>query len=225
MHPGTSNPPATIEPRPAPQAEVAPVVLTGDAWMDQAQFRYMFTLAKTFSESEMVPQHFRGKPNDVLIVLQMAARSRLDPFGALQNIYVHKGKPGMHAPYAISLANRCGVFAGRMRFRTTGEGDNLAVTAIAKLSETGEDVSKTATMRMARDEEWTKNSKYRSMPEQMLSYRAAMMLIRLYCPEVTNGMATIEDLDLVDVTPARVTAVSAGDSDDAKELLAKVRKQ
>lgn len=59
---------------------------------------------------------------------------------------------------------------------------------------------------MAKAENWTKNQKYRSMPEQLLRYRSATFLIRLYCPEVMVGVpAQVEvELDMKDVTPADV---------------------
>ena len=32
------------------------------------------------------------------------------------------------------------------------------------------------------------------MPEQMLQYRAAAFFIRLYAPEISNGMSTVDEL-------------------------------
>ena len=62
------------------------------------------------------------------------------------------------------------------------------------------------TIQMAVDEGWyTKNgSKWRTMPEQMLRYRAASFWTSTYAPELSMGMRTveetIEDVDYVDVT-------------------------
>ena len=40
------------------------------------------------------------------------------------------------------------------------------------------------------------------MPDLMLRYRAATFFSRLYCPELTMGMRTTDELeDMVDVTP------------------------
>ncbi len=41
---------------------------------------------------------------------------------------------------------------------------------------------------MAIGEGWIKNPKYKTMAKQMISYRAAMNLIRLYAPEVLLGI-------------------------------------
>ena len=59
---------------------------------------------------------------------------------------------------------------------------------------------------MAIDEGWySKNgSKWRTMPEQMLRYRAASFWCSTYSPELSMGMRTVEenveDADYVDVT-------------------------
>jgi hypothetical protein len=49
-------------------------------------------------------------------------------------------------------------------------------------------------MKEAMAEGWTKNPKYRSLPELMLRYRAATLLIRTHVPEALNGMHTVEEL-------------------------------
>ena len=56
---------------------------------------------------------------------------------------------------------------------------------------------------MAKKEGWTKNAKYQSIPEQMLRYRSAAFLIRLYCPEVMIGVPTAIEIELEarDITP------------------------
>jgi hypothetical protein len=65
---------------------------------------------------------------------------------------------------------------------------------------------------MAKAEGWsTKNgSKWLTMPELMLRYRAAAFFARLYAPDITLGMMTAEEVvDIAserDVTPAIIPA-------------------
>jgi len=49
-------------------------------------------------------------------------------------------------------------------------------------------------MSEAKAEGWTSNAKYKTLPELMLRYRAATLLIRTHIPEVLNGMHTVEEL-------------------------------
>ena len=83
------------------------------------------------------------------------------------------------------------------------------------------------TMGMAKAEGWTtKNgSKWKSMPSQMLRYRAAAFWQRVYCPEISMGLLTkeevddIQDAEIVDETKPRrtlrdIAAEAAGLKDD-----------
>jgi hypothetical protein len=58
-------------------------------------------------------------------------------------------------------------------------------------------------MKMANDAGWSKNAIYKSIPEQMLKYRAAVFLIRSHFPEVLFGMQTVEELRDVDAAQAK----------------------
>jgi hypothetical protein len=143
-----------------------------------------------------------------LIALQIANRLGEEPLTVMQNIYVVSGRPGWKTEYVIARANKAGVFSSRITWKTTGRGDTLAVTACATLANTGEAIEVTCDMAMAKAEEWTRNKKYTSMPEHMLRWRSAAMLIRLYAPEVMIGMPTYEEVETMpaemrDVTPAK----------------------
>jgi hypothetical protein len=188
------------------QAEL--VTISTDLMWDSAGFEHAQRLAKMFASSVLVPEHLRGKLADVTIALLMARRLNEDPLIVMQNIHVIHGRAGWAAQYIIARANRSGVFKSRINWRTEGKGDGLAVTAFATV-EDGSEVSFTVPMQMARDEGWTKNSKYKSMPELMLRYRSASFLVRLYAPEVMLGIPTIEEVEDAPAFNAGVSAVTA----------------
>lgn len=158
------------------------------------QFEHSQRVARMFAASELVPAHMRGKIADCLIAYAIAKRTREEPLVVLQNIYFVSGRAGWSATYMIAKANRSGAFSRRINWRVEGEGKNMRVTAFATLADSGEPVEATASMAMAEAEGWTKNPKYKSMPEQMLRYRSATMLIRLFAPEVMMGLPVAEEL-------------------------------
>lgn len=182
----------------------------GDLLWDPAAYAHAIGVATAISKSGLLPEHFKDKPASVLIALAMARRLREDPFVVLQSVHVIHGKPGFSAQYVIARANLSGVFRGPIRFEETGAGPTLAVTAWAELADSGERVEFEVSLQMAKDEGWTKNSKYQSMPKLMLRYRAATFLVRLYAPQVMLGMQTAEELrdvidaDDVDRRPVRI---------------------
>ena len=148
-----------------------------------------------------------------------AYRMNLDPMMVMQGTYVIQGKLGMTSAFAISLANSSGLFVGGIRYRVQKlgediEGDvdfyenglkkqkkvqfsNVQVTAYTNLKSNGEEISYTIGMKEAIAEGWTTKAgnKYQSLPELMLRYRAATLLIRTHAPEVINGMHMTEELE------------------------------
>lgn len=185
-------------------------------------------LADVFAASSLVPTHFQKKPADCFVALQMAYRMGLDPMTALQNIHVVHGCPGLSAQLVISLANRSGVFRSPLRWREAGTlgKEDFAVTCVGVLQD-GEEVSFTVSMAMAKAEGWTKNAKYSSMPQLMLRYRSATMLVRLTCPEVIIGMHTAdewEDVAAADGVQARKAPATTGIAGDVLGELRSGRK-
>ena len=166
---------------------------TSDNMFDVMEKAYKF--ANIFAKSDIVPSHYRGKPENTFIAVQTAYRMNLDPMLIMQNTYVVSGKLGMNSTFAISLANSSGIFDGGIRYRVEGNGEELKVTAYANLKKTGEEISYAISMRDASAEGWTKNSKYKTLPDLMLRYRAAVFLIRTHVPEVLNGMHMVEEIE------------------------------
>ena len=84
-------------------------------------------------------------------------------------------------------------------------------------SKTGKLVKGTEiTLKMARDEGWmNKNgSKWKTMPEQMLKYRAAAFFARTECPEVLMGFQTadeVEDVKGAEQTQAEKITITLGE--------------
>lgn len=196
------------------------------AIMDPVQFEHMQRVGKMLALSPLFPEHLRkgnletAIANGVL-VLNMAMRLREDPLTVAQNIYFVGGKPGWMTTYLIAKANQHGVFEGPIDWKVEGkgQGENLSVTAYATLARSGRIVSVTCDMALAKAEGWTSNKKYQTMPEQMLRYRSATWMIRLYCPEVLVGVPALIDneMPMRDVTPEEVMRSSTVRSDPATD--------
>lgn len=174
---------------------------TGGFLYEAGAFDQAYRAAQAFAASKLVPGHFQGKPEDCFVALTVAHQLGIPPLMALQNVYMVSGRPGFSASLVIALANKSGVFAAPITWTTEGSGNDLAVTASATLAGSGERVSSKVTMATAIAEGWTRNPKYKSMPEHMLRLRSATWLVRLYCPEVLLGFHTSDEL--ADVSAAK----------------------
>ncbi len=92
----------------------------------------------------------------------------------------------------------------------SGSGDAQQCVAYATDLATKETIEgPPVSIAMAKAEGWysKSGSKWKTLPELMLRYRAAAFFIRLYAPETTMGLHTPEELydsgEVIDVTPVQ----------------------
>lgn len=221
----------TTQTAPAPAMTIAPSSPLS-LLMDMQRFEHLQRVGKMLALSPLFPQHLRGGSieqgiaNGVL-VLNMAHRLNEDPLTVAQNIYFVGGRPGWNTSYMIAKANQHGVFRDVIDWEVKGKDETLSVTGFAVLAGTGKRVQVTLDMETAKKENWTKNAKYQSIPEQMLRYRTAAFLIRLYCPEVMVGVPSAVELELEarDITPTEGPAVVEANEDPPIEAKAEPTKE
>ncbi|UIJ43758.1 hypothetical protein LZK98_11715 [Sphingomonas cannabina] len=163
--------------------------------------------ARTFAMSPLVPEHLRkGSPEQAIancyIALTLAEAMGEMPLIVMQNIHVINGKAGFASKYMIARANASGKFKDDLDWEIAGAGKTLSATCFATLAKSGKRVEMTVDMAMAEAEGWTKNAKYRTMPELMLRYRSASFLVNLYAPEVMLGYRTVEEIEDVAIAAA-----------------------
>lgn len=169
--------------------------------------------SEALSRSGIVPNNFKGNSAACLIALDMANRMKRNPMEVMQAMYVVNGKPGFSSSFLISLINSCGLFE-RLRFEVTGkpDADDYGCRAWTIEKSSGEKlVGPLITIKMAKEEGWAKSNaaKWRNMPEVMLRYRAAAFFSRLYCPDLTGGIRSAEELSEADVREENIDTNSA----------------
>lgn len=159
----------------------------------------MMALAQNLSEATIIPETFQGKPANVLIALNMAQRLNADPLMVMQNMYIVYGNPSWSSKFLISCFNTCGRFSSiKYEFFGTPGQDDYGCRAWATEYATGERVQGIdVTIGMAKAENWMskKGSKWQTMPQLMLQYRAATFLIRTVAPEISMGLQSSEELE------------------------------
>ncbi len=175
---------------------------------NSASFELMQRAAKLLSSSTLVPKEYQGNLPNAVVALNMAQRLGADPLQVMQNLYVVHGRPAWSSQFLIATFNQSGKFSA-LRYEFTGQRgtDSWGCRAYATERETGERIEgPEVTINMAKREGWaTKSgSKWQTMPELMLRYRAAAFLIRTAAPEIAMGLQTTEELrDTYEATPDR----------------------
>lgn len=176
--------------------QLAPVNMTLDT---VAGFENMQRAARLFACSSIVPASYQGEkgmPN-CFIAIDMALRMGANPLLVMQNLYIVHGNPAWSAQFLIATFNKCGKFSA-IRYEFVGEAgkDSWGCRAVATELATKEKlVGPLVTIGLAKKEGWfnKSGSKWLSMPEMMLRYRAAAWFVRVYAPEIAMGLKTAEE--------------------------------
>ena len=187
-------------------------------------------IAEQLSKSELIPATFRGKPADVLIALDYADRLGMNPLSVLQNIYIVSGRPAWSSTFYIATISTCGRFSGIDYVEKTGPVidklgvPNLTCKMVATDNRTGKRVEGAEiSIQMACDEGWyaRNGSKWRTMPRQMLRYRSAAFFARAFCPEVTMGLYSADEVeDFAKPTPSTPVEVESISDNDPRTAMA-----
>lgn len=159
-------------------------------------FDHAQRVALMLSKSSLVPKEFQGNVQNVMIALEMANRIGASPLMVMQNLYLVHGKPSWSSTFIISAVNSNDKFEG-LEYELSGEGESMSCYCWAYRKGTKDKVvGPPVTMKMAKAEGWVdKNgSKWKTMPELMIRYRAATFFGRLYAPEVLMGFQTADEI-------------------------------
>lgn len=159
------------------------------AFQSMAAFKEAFTLGKYLAMSDLVPATYKGNPTNCAVALDIANRMGVSPMFVMQNLYVVKGIPSWSGQACMSIIRACGRFEGVKPVYTGEVGKESRGCHIEAVDvRTGEKVYGTEiNMAMVHGERWDTNSKWKTMPEQMLAYRAATFFARVYCPNELMG--------------------------------------
>lgn len=178
---------------------------------DEQSFTHAQRVAGALCASNLVPEAYRGTTKDkianTLVAMEYAYRVNMSVFAVMQNLHVIHGKPSPSATFIIGAINACGRFEP-LKFKMSGDGDTRACVAWTT-DKTGEILeSPPVSIAMAKAEGWygRNGSKWKTMPELMLRYRAAAFFGRLYAPEILLGMQTSEEREDIGVGARERTA-------------------
>jgi hypothetical protein len=161
-------------------------------------FELVQRVGTMFAKSTIVPQRFQNNVANCAIALEMAHRMGASPLMVMQNLYIVHGNPGWAAKFLIACFNQCGRFAS-VKYQmvgTKGKDDWGCIAYTTELA-TGERIEgPLITIELAKKEGWysRKDSKWQTIPEQMLRYRAAAWMINTTAPEISMGLRTAEEI-------------------------------
>jgi len=193
-----------------------------------ANFKELYDMGKMFAISALVPKEYQGKPMDCAIAVEMANRMGVNPIFVMQNLYVVQGRPSWSGQACMSLITGSGKYRNVKHVYTGEKGTDIWGCYVQAIRiEDGETVNGTEiTIKMAKEEGWygKSGSKWKTMPEQMLAYRASAFFARVHIPNALMGIHVEGEVDDISrperIAPAEPFKITSQDSimQEAEEI-------
>ncbi len=167
-------------------------------WNDTKLMNQSFRMARMLSSSALVPDSYRNSPENCVVAIDIANRMGISPLMVMQSLYVVKGKPSWSGSFCAAAINGSGRFTP-LEFEFVGEEGTPSWGCYATAIRVGNGkrcYSDTVTMQMAIAEGWVgkPGSKWKTMPRQMMMYRAAAFFARAHCSDILLGYYTVEEI-------------------------------
>lgn len=198
---------STLRAQQATARVAVPPVRAG--FFDTESYELTLRVAKAFAASSLVPREYQGSIPNCMIALNLAQRMNADPLMVMQNLVIVHGRPTWSAQYLIATVNVSGRFSA-IRYEFFGERGTDEWGCRAWAVERGQDgdgeklVGAEITIAIAKREGWygKNGSKWQSIPQQMLMYRAGSWWVRAYAPELSMGLMTADEAgDVFNASP------------------------
>jgi hypothetical protein len=162
-------------------------------------------IAQRFSLSTIIPQLYQGKPENVLVAMEIAENLKTNPFTVMQSLHIISGKPSLSSKFLQYLLIKSNLVKGRLAFDYVGEVPNMVctVSAVDRESERLLSASYSYATAVAEGLTTKNGTKWKSIPEQMLSYRAISTFVNRYYPEISLGLGVIEEVEMFSEEPSK----------------------
>lgn len=166
-----------------------------------AKFEVAKRIAHTLAMSDLVPDAYRGRPNNCFVAINMGAELGMEPFQAIQSIAVIDGKPCLYgdgligvvrsSPLCMWIEESLSDDGKSATCRTQRKGDPNPITATYSMADAmlaGIDSKKN----------WKKH------PKRMLQMRARAYCLRDAYPDILKGLGVVEEMVDHEDTPAEI---------------------
>ena len=183
-----------------PQTTALASVTMTERGLQPSTIEEAWRFANALSRSSFVPVEYKGNPDNCLIAIDLSQRLGIPWLMLMQHLYLVHNRPALDSAITTALVNQSGQFIDPLEYEVEGKNaldKDFRVRAYATRKSTGKVLyGPWINWQLVKAEGWDSKtgSKWKSMPDQMFHYRAASWFQRRYCPELTMGMITSEEL-------------------------------
>lgn len=169
-------------------------------------------MATALAQSTVVPKNYQGNVGNCMIAIEMASRIGTSPMMVMQNLYIVNGNPAWSSQWIIAMINSSKRYKTELQFEFGHDSADGGLSCKAWAEDySGHKVEgPKITMKMANEEGWaTKSgSKWKTMPEVMIRYRAASFFGRMNCPDMIMGIYSQDEVLDMGAIPAEDYALA-----------------
>lgn len=177
-------------------APVKDIELKNNIFSGFQEFQVAQRMATALASSTIVPKDYQNNLGNCIIALEMANRLNTSPMMVMQNLYIVNGRPAWSSQYIVAMINASRKYKTELQYELIGTGMDMSCYAYAEDHNGHAVKGPTITMQMAQDEGWLdrNGSKWKTMPEVMIRYRAASFFGRLNCPDMIMGIYSTDEV-------------------------------
>lgn len=158
----------------------------------------LMEMASTLSKSTIVPVAYQHRAENCFVAMDMASRMGVSVMMVMQNLHIIQGKPSWSGQAMASMIRSNPQFRNVTLHYVGEEGKDThgAYVTVERVSNGQTMKGGTVTIATAKKEGWYQKtgSKWQTMPEIMLAYRAYAWFARVYCPEIMMGLQTTDEV-------------------------------
>jgi len=179
------------------QSVSAPANNTLSIFTNAKSFETAQRMAQCLASSTVIPRDYQGNIGNCMIAIEMASRINTSPMMVMQNLYIVNGRPSWSSQWIIAMINSSHRYKTELQFDFGYEDADGGLSCQAWAEDYAGHIVRgpKITMELARAEGWVnKNgSKWKTMPEVMIQYRAASFFGRMNCPDMIMGIYSAEE--------------------------------
>ena len=149
-------------------------------------------LAKDISKSELVPQNYRNKPDQILCAIQYGAEIGFSPFQALQSIVIISGKASLSGDAMLALVSARSDCEG-VNETVVGEGNERRAVCEIRRRGWKPTVCTFSVADAIKARLWDKSDVWKKYPDRMLQMRARGFAVRNAFQDALKGFITSEE--------------------------------
>lgn len=156
--------------------------------------------ANAWAKSSLVPDAYKGKPDDILVAVAMGQELGFKALQSLQLINVITGRPALSLNAYMALCRQHGG-----KYEVVESSEKKCEVKVTRGDETW---TETFSLLDAQAQGLLSKSNWQKMPKQMLFARALSQAIRRLFADVVNGLYSVEELQDGSNEPISATTVT-----------------